>query len=278
MRSPSKTTAFVLAGAVAASSAAYGIGTQVGDGSAAAEGERAGGNGPGRWERPAAGFDDLADKLGVKPAELRDALRDFHERMGGERRDALASALAGALGISVERVEAGLDEVRESHEKRFVARLAQELGVSADKVESALDRLADNRPHDPRAFVEALADDLGVEAKAVHRALWSARPDRADRRNGHPPRLPLRTLASALDVSRDELRQAFRELQSQAHDGWRRGHDELVRFLAERFDLSPEKVEAALPDPPEFRGPRPPGPGGGPPGGPGPHGPPPFGP
>ena len=90
--------------------------------------------------------------------------------------------------------------------------------------------------------------------------------------------MPLRALAAALDVSRDELRKAFRELQAEARDGFERKHDELVQFLAERFDLSTEKVEKALPAPPAFDGRRPPGPPGGPPGGPGPHGPPGFGP
>jgi DNA-binding transcriptional MocR family regulator len=272
MRSPSKTTAVVLTGAVALSSAAYGIGTQIGGGSAAADGKRSNGNAARGWERgPAPGLGDLADELSVKPGELRDAVRDFHERRGSEHRDRFASALADALGISVERVEAGLDEVRASHEKRFASRLAQELGVSADRVEAALEALADDRPRDPRAFVEALADELGVEAEAVQRALWSARPER---RGGHPPRLPLRALADALDVSRDDLRKAFRQLQTEARDGFRKGHDELVQFLADRFDLSTEKVQEALPERPEFKGPRPPGP----PGGPGLHGPPPFGP
>ena len=280
MRSPRKTTAVVLAGAVALSSAAYGIGTQVGGGSAAAEGERANGNATRALERgPAPGFDGLADKLGVKPAELREALRDFHERKGDERRDGMASALAGALGVSVERVEAALDEVREGHEKRFASRLAQELGIGADRVEAALDRLGDDRPRDPRAFVEALARELGLETEAVQRALWSARPGSADRQNGHPPRMPLRALASALDVSRDELRKALRELQTEARDGFEQKHQELVQFLADRFGLSTEKVEEALPEPPSFNGRRPPGPPGGPgPGGPGPHGPPGFGP
>ena len=269
MRSPQRTTAVVLAGAVALSSAAYGIGTQVGGGSATADSDRGNGGGLRGWTRgPAPGFGDLAQRLGVEPAELRDALRDFHERKGSERRDRAVQTLADQLGIPAERVEAGLEELRERHQARFSARLARELGVSTDRVEAALERLDDERPRDPRAFVEELAGELGLEAKAVHRALWSARPGREDRMNGHPPRLPLRALAGALDVSRGDLRKAFRELQDGARDGVEQKHDELVRFLAERFDLSTEKVEEALPElvPPGGRG------------GPGPHGPPRFGP
>ena len=275
MRSPKRTTAAVLAGAVALSSAAYGIGTQVGGGSAAAEGDRANGNAAQRWQRgPAPDFGGVADELGVSASELRDALRDFHERKAGEPRDRAARSLADALGISVERVQQGLDELRDAHEKRFASRLASALGVSADRIEGALERLGDNdRPRDPRAFAEALAGELGLSAEAVHRALWSTRPGREDRRNGHPPRLPLRELAAALDVSRGDLRKAFRELQEDAQEGWKQRHEELVKFLAERFDLSTEKVERALPEPPSRGGPPAhPGPG------PGPGGPPPLGP
>ncbi len=268
---------------MALSSAAYGIGTQVGGGSAAAEGERANGTATRAWERgPAPGLDELASELGVKASELREALRDFHERKAGDSMGQAAQSLANALDISVERVEQGLDEIRDSHEKRFASRLANELGVSADRIEAALEGLDDgDRPRDPRAFAEALAGELGLKAETVHRALWSTRPGREDRRNGHHPRLPLRELATALGVSRADLRQAFRELHQDAQEGFKQRHEELVKFVAERFDLSTDKVERALPEPPAASGPRPDGPPGGRPHagpGPSPGGPPGFGP
>ena len=103
MRSPKTTAAVVLAGAVALSSAAYGIGTQAGDGTASARDGTAQNGGP--------RFGDLAEQLGVDPAELRDALADFHEQEHGERRDAFVTALAEALGKPVDEVRAALDEV-----------------------------------------------------------------------------------------------------------------------------------------------------------------------
>jgi hypothetical protein len=197
MRSPKKTAAVALAGAVALSSAAYGIGTQVGDGTAAArDGTAQNGGPPGGWERaPGPGLDDLADELGVDATELRDALRDFHEQEGGERRDAFAAALAEALGKPEDEVEAALDEVRPGDGAR--------------------------RPC-----------------------------------GGH---VPLRQLATALDVTRPELRKALREVRAGADSAWEDRRADLVAFLAERFGLSEEQVDEALP---ELAGP-----------GPGPHGP-----
>jgi hypothetical protein len=70
----------------------------------------------------------------------------------------------------------------------------------------------------------------------------------------------LRRLAEALDVSRAELRDAFREVRSNLDDDFGERQAALVTFLAERFNLPEEKVEEALPD---FPGPPPGfGPGG----------------
>jgi hypothetical protein len=181
---------------VALSSAAYGIGTQAGDGTAAARDGTAQNGGPrGGWERPPGlGFEGLADELGVDAAELRDALADFHEQQDGARRDAFAAALAEALGKPVDDVEAALEEVGPGDGAR--------------------------RPC-----------------------------------GGH---VPLRQLAAALDVTRPELRKALREVRASADSAWEDRRDDLVTFLAERFGLSEDEVEQALPDLPR---PGPPGPG-----------------
>src|SRR5918999_4496515 len=118
MNSRKAATAAVLAGGVALASAAYGIGTQTGDGNAdaardgAAQAARDGNrqDGPAFFMR----FDGLADDLGVDADELEDALRDFHEQERGELRDSFASALAEALGKPVDEVRAALDEDRKS--------------------------------------------------------------------------------------------------------------------------------------------------------------------
>jgi hypothetical protein len=217
MRTPKAATAAILAGAVALASAAYGIGTQAGDGtasaardgdSAARDGDSAARDGGDRvvFFR----FDGLADELGVDAGELRQALTDFHEQEAGERRDAFATALAEALDKPVEDVRAALEAVR---------------------------------PGD------------------------GARP--GDRMGpGCAPHVSLRRLAAVLDVTRADLRSALREARAGEASAWEDHHEALVAFLADRFGLSEQEVEEALPEPPAFdrRGP------GGPPSF-GPHGP-----
>jgi hypothetical protein len=206
MRSSKKAaTAAVLAGAVALASAAYGIGTQTGDGTAEAARDGNRQDGPAFFMR----FDGLADELGVDADELEDTMRDFHEQEEGEIRDAFASALAEALGKPVDEVRAALDEVG----------------------------------------------------------------PREGRRPGCAPHVSLRRLAAELGVTRAELREALGEARSGVDSSFEERHDELVTFLADRLGVSREKVEEALPEPPELGdrprfgpgGPPPPG-HGGPPG------------
>jgi Clp amino terminal domain, pathogenicity island component len=205
-------TAAALAGAVALASAAYGIGTQSGDGTAAAARDGTAQDRVPRLGEVAvdldARFGDLAEELGVDADELRDALMDFHDQEHGERRDAFAAALAEALGKPVDEVRTALDEVRPEEGMRR-------------------------------------GDGMGP---------------------GCAPHVSLRRLASELDVTRAELRQALRETRPQV-DSWEDHRDDLAGFLADRFGISKEEVEEALPElpgPPRFRhgGPPPFGPGG----------------
>jgi hypothetical protein len=277
----------VLVGAVGLASAAYGIGSQVGDGSAAARDGRNSSSGVASrtagladraFERGAPPGFDLADSLGVDADELEKALREFHEQEAGDRRGDFAEALAGALGIPADRVTEALDGLQDKHKQRFARRLAAELGVETDKVTAALDKLADQRPNGPGGpgdFAEALADELGVDVEKVEDALFAQRPDRG-MRGGHHGRMPLRQLADAVRVTRAELRKALRELRAGEESRFEERQDALVKFLADRFNLAEDKVEDALGDLPRPGGPR--GPRG--PGGPGHHGGPngPFGP
>jgi hypothetical protein len=278
MRSPhKKTTAIVLAGAVGLSSVAYGIGTQAGDGSsAAAERENAG------MQRDFAppGLADLANELGVDADALRDALRDYHDQEHAQMRSAFAAALADALGKPTEDVQSALDSLANEHKTRFAARLAQALGVDAHDVTTALEELRDERP-EPGDFAADLAANLGLDADDVEAALVQLRPHKGPRHGAHHPAVALRQLAAALDVTRAELRKALREVRTGADLHRQDRRDDLVKYLAKRFDLSEAKVDEALPrfaargpgGPPWHGGPG--GPGG--PGafGPGPGGPPP---
>ena len=195
-------------------------------------------------------------------------MRDFRESQEGDRRDEFASALAKALGISADKVTAAFEQMHQKHEARFAARLADALDVDADKVRAALDKLKDETPRPPEEFAQALADELGVGVADVRRAFFEARPERGRMHRHHA--MPLRQLASALDVSRAELRTALRELRAGMEDRRQEHTQELAQFLAERFDLEVDKVSDALGELP-----RPVGPGHG--GRPGPGGPEAFG-
>jgi transcriptional regulator with XRE-family HTH domain len=262
----------VVGGALAVASVGYGLGTQADDGTAIAGGDQSSETKSRSLSLPAfgaraqpPGFDELADTLGVDADELEQALRDFHESEHGDRRDEFAAALAKALGISSEKVSSALEQLHQRHEARFAATLAEALDVDADKVQAALEKLMDDTPRPPDEFAQALADELGVGVTDVRRALFESRPEpgRMDRHRA----MPLRQLASALGVSRAELRSALRELRSSAGDKWEEHNQALAKFLADRFDLSVDDVAKALDELPR---PEPPGRGGRPgPGGPG---------
>jgi hypothetical protein len=84
-------------------------------------------------------------------------------------------------------------------------------------------------------------------------------------RPGCAPHVSLRRLANELGVTRAELREALRETRAGTDSSFEDRHEDLVTFLADRLGVSREKVDEALPDPPEL-GDRPRfGPGGPPP-------------
>jgi hypothetical protein len=178
MRSSKAATAAVLAGAVALASAAYGVGTQTGDGTAEAARDGRSDPEPRLFMR----FDGLADELGVDADELREAMMDFHEQEKGEVRDAFASALAEALGKPADEVRAALDEVRPGHGMRpgcaphvSLRRLATELDVTRAELRKAL---REARPDVDAPFedhrkdlVAFLAERLGISEEKVEEAL-----------------------------------------------------------------------------------------------------------
>jgi hypothetical protein len=197
MRSSKKAaTAAVLAGSVALASAAYGIGTQTGDGTAEAARD---GRAPGE-PRLMLPFDGLADELGVDADALEDALRDFHEQEEGEVRDAFATALAEALGKPVDEVRAALDQVGPGEGMRpgcaphvSLRRLAAELDVTRAELREALgearsgmDSTFEQRHED---LVTFLADRLGVSREKVEEALPEP-PVLGDRPRLAPPGPP----------------------------------------------------------------------------------------
>jgi hypothetical protein len=119
-----RTSIIVVGGALAIASIGYGLGTQADDGTAVAgsDSDRSAARGLAFEHGPPPGFSNLAETLGVETGQLEDALGDFHEQEHAERRDELATALAKALDVPVDRVKAALEQTHDRLERRFEAR------------------------------------------------------------------------------------------------------------------------------------------------------------
>ncbi len=201
---------------------------------------------------PVADFSSLAEELGVDADELRDALRDFHDQKATDRRAAFATALADALGKSREEVEAGAREAVRHRAGQACEAAGGCARPRGRRRQAALEKVmkADrgDGEHGPEAFFERLADELGVSADAVEEAFREAAPRKFERGGRHHRGPGLSGLASALDVTPAELRNALRTLRA-SHDADRADHRaELAKFLAERFNLEQSTVEDALPE------------------------------
>jgi hypothetical protein len=151
------------------------------------------------------------------------------------------------------------------------ADLADALGVDGDELRNALEDFGRRHMSEKRdAFAAALAEALGKSSDEVQRALDSVRGRGHDGCVGPGrPGPGLRELSSALEVTPAELRNALRQVFEDRRTEHPERKGDLAEFLANRFNLSADKVEQALddalPSPPkrDFRGG--PGPGVGPP-------------
>ena len=254
-----QTTALALAGAVALASGAYALGTQAdGGNAAAAKGDNArpalaggpGGPGFGHGFRGGPGhrfgggpggpfLDGLADRLGVSEDKLQAALEDLRT----DARDQFAAELAAALGIDKAKVTAALDKARPDrpHVRRprapraFARALAKELGISTAKVRAAL---ADgrNKPRGPDDLAKALGVTEQQLRDAFHAIMGKLRPPHGPGRPG------LTNLADELGVTEQQLEDALAKVRDD-HDQLR---DALANELAKRLGLDPSKVQEAL--------------------------------
>lgn len=164
------------------------------------------------------------------------AIADSSERNGGQPRLLFErgappgfSGLADTLGVDADELRQALrdfhDQEHADRHEEFSKALAGALGISADRVSDALDQLREK--HEAR------------------RADRMAPPPAGGPHVRHA--LPLRQLAAELDVSRAELRKAFRELRPDGPGrGFERHNEELAKFLADRFDLEVDEVSDAL--------------------------------
>jgi AraC-like DNA-binding protein len=255
-----RTTAIALTGAVAVSSVAYGLGSQRGDGSAAALGgapstESASDRGAGPFGgHRGPGLGDLADRLGVSTDKLEAALEDIRgDRSGPEDHHAeMAEDLASELGVPADRVTAALEKLRGDHGDRheeLTAALASKLGVGASKLRAAFEELRGDgrRDRGPRAGAAALARELGIGAAKVRSAFRELRDEL-----GPPPRHRDRDdfaadLADELGVSESAVQDAFDKVGEAKRD-------EFAAALAQRLDLSVGKVEEVLDSLPHHEG------------------------
>ena len=266
--------AAVVAGSVVLASAAYGVGTQVDDGSATAASksnssssdERRGG--PGMRD-----LSGLATTLGVSEAKLKAALEDLRGDRPAKRKGDLAAALAKDLDVSEAKVQDVLDSarpkrprvVRRAGHRRFAAALAKELGIDASKVRSALADSRRDRGGPPA--LDGLAEKLGVSEAKLRSALEATRPNVVRHRVKRIPKRLVTALAKGLDKDASEVRSALRKVHAAHEKEHAAKRDEFAQKLADKLGISVDKVKAALPK----GGPGHHGPGG--PGGPGHHGP-----
>jgi transcriptional regulator with XRE-family HTH domain len=273
MTKRTKQLAILLLAGVVLSSGAYALGSQSGDGGALASDSSARaptGSGAAnvtdrqgprtvrglRRHVEGFGFDALAQKLGVSPTALRDALQAIRQAKTPEQRRAEAiQALATALGKPVDQVTSAVNSVLPDRgavrrfRDDFAHSLARALGVDVAKVRAGLEKArrdlrADrgNRDrHDPGAFRDTLVNDIaaatGVDAAKVRSALQSLRPGRGDRRDRRDD--IRQKLATALGVSTDALDAAFAKVRTQVRD-------EFATELARRLNIDVQKVKDAL--------------------------------
>jgi hypothetical protein len=254
-----RTTVLALAGAVVLATGAYALGSQAGDGSAAAakSGAQSGtpygpalgyGPPPGRhFGGIAPGLDRLATRLGVSQDALRAALQDLRpDRPAG--RPGIAQELADALGIDVAKVKAAFDKLaprrREAHKRDFAADLAKRLGLSTAKVEQAL-RAQRDRSGGPAALAKA----LGVTTEKLRQAfaqLWKDHGPPGARARDHGP--PTAALANELGVTQAQLQAAFEKVRAAHEDDFAKIRDQFAQKLADRLHIDVAKVKAALAD------------------------------
>jgi biotin operon repressor len=209
MRSPRKPTIIVVGGALAIASVAYGLGTQADDGTAVAD----------------SAAEASKSRDGGRPGFFMRAVPPGFDNLADE------------LGVDADELQDALrdfhDQEHADRREELSAKLAKALGISQDKVEQALEAL-DKRMESRRDRVMKAAPP--PPDGAPHRGVRHWRPF-----------LPLRQLANELDVTRAELRKALRELRpDRPGKDFEAQQEELVQFLADRFDLDVDKVTDAL--------------------------------
>jgi len=116
---------------------------------------------------------DLARKLGVSAAQVRRALRETLAERRGDRCGEKDAALAGELGVTVERLR---DAKRSARGPRA---LAEELGVTVEKLREAMVAAREARCTELTDAFAARLGKSGDEVRAAVRELANERLDAA---------------------------------------------------------------------------------------------------
>lgn len=193
-----RTSIIVVGGALAIASIGYGLGSQADDGTAVAGGgsDRSAARGLACEHGPPPGFSNLAKTLGVEASQLEDALRDFHQQEHADRRQELATKLAEALDVPVDKVTAALEAQEDRLKERFESRdgrpphdgvrrhalplrqLAAALDVTPAELRKAFGEIRPDRPkletewkQHRQELAEFLAERLDLDVEKVTDAL-----------------------------------------------------------------------------------------------------------
>ena len=194
----------------------------------------------------------LAGKLGVTPAQLRDAsrkLRRDRKREADAARAKVAADLGKALHISRAKVAAALVKPYSLRKLRaaYAQQLATRLGLDAAAVGAAL---ADQRAGRIRAGLPALATKLGVAEADLKRAVDGLRPVFARRRRNEQ----IAALAGDLGVSERRLRRALKGLRGVFARERAATRDKLAADLARHLGIPKSRVDQALASPGDREG------------------------
>lgn len=262
------TLAAGVAAAAGLSFGAYALGSQAGDGSAAAKAPARSASSTARtWHHGGlrfgarvgargAGLDALATKLGVPAATLRSALQATiaeQRAAGGDPRERMSVALADALNLPAAKVKAALDAVRPDRGDRrdgFAKALADALSIPVATVQSALAAQRDDR-HDPGSRADdeaAFAKALGVTTAQLQAAFDKLRAAGPPKGAGPGAGPDLSALATKLGVSTTALSAALDKVRTAADAQRKAERTAFVAALAKRLGLPASKVEAAVPD------------------------------
>lgn len=233
-----------VAGAGIVASIAYGVGTQVGGGSADAArsgsasarsaAQQPGGPWRGGPGDRSAELGALATRLGVSTTQLQSALQAVTSQQAANetaRQSQLASALAGALGVPADQVTAALAKLRGPHPGGPGGKPGDEAGEKAgNEAGETAGNEAGETPGDEAGETAGGKDPGGPEN---------------DRAGGRDAGFAT-ALAKALGLDAAKVQAALGQVRGQQAAGEQARRDAFAQALADQLNLPVAKVKAAV--------------------------------